>query len=76
MANPNRGRVAVRTLPGECLAMAGGTPAPMAAPPGERVLEERSVESPVQNLDVIAIQGWADMLTSQAPIGAETPTAP
>ena len=39
----------------------------MPAPPGERVLETRSVEPPDLNLDVIAVQGWADTLTRAAP---------
>ncbi len=48
----------------------------MAAPLGERVLEIREVEPPVRNLDVVAIQGWADTLTSPTSIAAEAPAAP
>ena len=60
-------RVAVATRPGDCLTIPKGTPTPMPAPPGERVLETRDVDPPEKNLDVIAIQGWAGTLTLAAP---------
>jgi class 3 adenylate cyclase/Tol biopolymer transport system component len=75
-ADATRGRVAVRTRLGDCLTIAAGTPTPMAAPAGERVLEIREVEPPSRNLDVVAIQGWADTLISQAPITEQTGRAP
>ena len=75
-ADPSRRRMGVATRPGDCLTITTGAPTPMAAPPGERVLEIREVEPPVRNLDVVAIQGWADTLNSPASIEAEPPAAP
>jgi Tol biopolymer transport system component len=63
-ADPSHRRVAVATEPGDCITIPKGSPTPMAAPPGERLVEIREVPPDVQSLDVVAIQGWADSITA------------
>jgi len=61
-ADPRHRRTAVPIRPGNCSDI--GTPTPMAAPPGERVLEIREGEKKSAQMDVVAIQGWADTLVA------------
>ena len=76
--DPSRRRVGVPIHTGDCLTMTTATPIPMAAPPGERVLEIRKVEPPVEDRDlhVVAIQGWADTLAASESIAAQSTAAP